>query len=1305
MALTTEEIVLKLIFELEKGGISVAASELENLVNKTKSGDTVVKSFSNGLTDLRSESQRAAQALKDQATMTANIQKIADKYNAELLQQVKVQQKATEEQKKNEVATMRQAVANQRLERYEDNTRNAVIRTTLAYSGLNAALGGVPSQMMQITNQMENMQFAALRMRKVGPDFNLFTASVGEATKAVTGFGVAGLAIGTAIASWKMGRAIAENKAFWTGLNDVIQLIPGLSGITVPFKNLDDLLIKISQSDTWKWIMPLTALMAKLEEWNGVTEEQNRLLEEQNQKLKNQLWTKYHIAVTTAGLSIQETTNMLTLAMATIRSLDSVFENSMANIAANAKKMGEEMRLAFLPNKEQAKESLDRQSAYNQELIKLSQKSMLQQLKATHVVSAEEVKAAAEEKQRVKARMAFLEQAIIKEQELRKNLAIANEKEGQSSRESAKKTADAQSEAYQKAVAAYDAYIADIETKSALAVNSLATVTEAADKLATKNQLGEYGLALNLPDMASVEKEISVFQDTVVGAAKVLDNDFAQAMSHVTESGNKFANVTINVNEIIAETTEEVKKGNTVWEKFYEDLKQLTPEQMLLNSLMEGMKDAVEKASKKAMPSLEAALRRQLALLLLICPGLAIYVEDMLKLARAADAASIDMKDWESVLNIASDYLGDDAADAIATYSENVVDLTKVIGLNADGTVKWQAKFGAAMVSAGDALIRFGAQCEGVFGAVLIGVGTFMSTFVKSIEAGFGKMTSLAIGASMAIGAAFSKLFGGTKEGQLGGQIGGAVGAIAGSFFGPIGAAIGGALGQAVGAFIGSLFAHDWKKDVDRYIGELGLHISDELTKQIAELGEKVHDSGLAVILSIRDIANEVKITAESFQSFYKLAHDIFSYLERGQIDAAKAAELLGSVWNDLLTAGTDQFGLWNDEIKDLINLTERFGVEVQEIADAIESQLTAGIAGFAGILKEGAERATTFHDKMIEALRADILKDSILSGKNKDEMLETLDEMIERGASLTEIFEEFRDSVGDRLWRKFQQGMKVTRKEFEHYQNSLLMWFNTLIAQGYTTAQALEMIGPQIQELQTMAQQFGFTLTGAFNQLSNTNTYLQEWGTTINGVMAQLTTMSNLQALTQKSFNTILKDARKLFRDVMEDGRISKKEWAAIGPLLALIVQLQQQYGFEVDKTTQALINQARKQNLLPKETTITTNVQYGEIGGKNMRITGTIWAQRIVTGSATTGRPSTQHLHRPLLFTSPTLVQVHPGETILPSEDNATGTNIPTARRGGRSSAGARQPLVIQIGRRRFAEVMLEVMSDGTFKALRTA
>lgn len=365
----------------------------------------------------------------------------------------------------------------------------------------------------------------------------------------------------------------------------------------------------------------------------------------------------------------------------------------------------------------------------------------------------------------------------------------------------------------------------------------------------------------------------------------------------------------------------------------------------------------------------------------------------------------------------------------------------------------------------------------------------FLSGFSYAIEQGANKLQASLFG----IGGAFQSL-----AQNIGGSVGeilNAVGTLAQAFAegGIVGAIVAGA--TILANKLIELFKHDWKADTKNIIE--GIHgitgVSKELQEQIAKLAEEIGDADTAFILSLNDIIDEVGITAETMQGL----HDVFSFLERGQITAAQAADILNEAWDELAEASTDSFGLINDKMKELIALSQQFGLEIPAITEFLNQQAEAlagtfdslisgisdkaGAQGIADILKQtfqalgGGPEALAQLSGAIDAIKAKLKEMGLTMA---DVGLGFLNQLNQIGKKFPEFAQSI-SAVNTELVSLSNMGL-LTANSFKTLQDQAIAAFNKINKDGKVSKAELASMMPTLQLLAKLALQYGYALDPA---------------------------------------------------------------------------------------------------------------------------------------------------------------------------------------------------------------------------------
>jgi hypothetical protein len=219
--------------------------------------------------------------------------------------------------------------------------------------------------------------------------------------------------------------------------------------------------------------------------------------------------------------------------------------------------------------------------------------------------------------------------------------------------------------------------------------------------------------------------------------------------------------------------------------------------------------------------------------------------------------------------------------------------------------------------------------------------------------------------------------FGGPQEGILGtvqqfaSMIPG-IGTMISGIIGGIGVAF-----NALKSLFGGLSEEEKvAKDVTR---DLGVSISEELAKKIADSSKEMGDRFTAVTMHLGDIMRETDITAKNFDTFASRARDVFSLLETGMMDATMATSTLNDVFPQLAEEA-DKLGItFNKNMIDMIQLSRQFGLEVESIKQYVEEKLGIAVQGLTTATQNLGEIGQAEFDRLARAAAATILIASMI--------------------------------------------------------------------------------------------------------------------------------------------------------------------------------------------------------------------------------------------------------------------------------------------------------------------------------------
>jgi TP901 family phage tail tape measure protein len=401
-----------------------------------------------------------------------------------------------------------------------------------------------------------------------------------------------------------------------------------------------------------------------------------------------------------------------------------------------------------------------------------------------------------------------------------------------------------------------------------------------------------------------------------------------------------------------------------------------------------------------------------------------------------------------------------------------------------------------------------------------------LANTVGAMGGRWGNLLGTITGGIAGIGSAVDRI-------NLGADRGGGLGGILGGFFGGGGGGLSGILKNlnagmqiasvafGVGKALHGLFTSSPVERAAEDAGKaLGVTVSDALAEQIAEDAERLGDGVAAALVNLPDAIEEAGGVAEfGFDQAVSSARDLFSQIETGKLSVREAGEAFDEVFGMLLPEALDDAtGLASASFLELIELNERFGTESAAVADFVKGQLQNTLGG----------------------LKA-FLDNAIVS--------------TEAGAA----------------------GLS----------GAIVAAFDELLAQGVPAAEAVERIGPLVDQLRQQLIDAGLEGSAAFAALeAQVAVYSHEiQGPAIEAVLGlgrAMVGLHNMGLLNQETFAGLAAEAGATFAALQEQGLATPEALGAMQPTLQQIWQLQRDFGYEVDESTQALLDEAEAAGLV---------------------------------------------------------------------------------------------------------------------------
>lgn len=287
--------------------------------------------------------------------------------------------------------------------------------------------------------------------------------------------------------------------------------------------------------------------------------------------------------------------------------------------------------------------------------------------------------------------------------------------------------------------------------------------------------------------------------------------------------------------------------------------------------------------------------------------------------------------------------------------------------------------------------------------------------------------------------------------------------------------------------------------------------VSEDWTKELEELAKELggaDSAGRAFNEMLDDIIRDTQITEDNFSSFVVKIREVVSTFEQGSASAAETAANFGAAFQALIESTEGAAMLGGEEITGLILLAEEFGLEVKEISEFINQTIDAGFEEYKKF-KEAIDSSDVEDEirKLTQSMQ-DMKAGSDEMRKAQEELTALQDKLKETtdiqnifGNTTIGVFEDmlaFENRVAENQqlvtavesWGqsmiKFTDVNRITQDQFDGFAESAVNGFNQLIAQGFTSTEALKIMGPQLQRLAFLESEFGHQVDEATRGLIN---------------------------------------------------------------------------------------------------------------------------------------------------------------------------------------------------------------------------
>ncbi len=391
----------------------------------------------------------------------------------------------------------------------------------------------------------------------------------------------------------------------------------------------------------------------------------------------------------------------------------------------------------------------------------------------------------------------------------------------------------------------------------------------------------------------------------------------------------------------------------------------------------------------------------------------------------------------------------------------------------------------------------------------------------------------------------------------LGTSIGGSVGEALGT---AIGGRLGGAIGKTLGSALGGLIGKAFKTDGERAVAEVGREWGVTISEQMGEAIEETmktkfegmkNNRWAAEVFNLGEIIQDIGgVTQENVAALEGQLRQAFNFLHDGIFNVADVQKVLDDSFGQLTEFYTSRNAFISSSLLEVIKLDKELGISSKGVADFVEAQAGRAVAGFNKIAQNFLFLVTGFQT----------------GSEDMKDLLKGIDEAIaDASKSGQKAFApEFIDSLKGKLGElgPVIQGV-----------------FGALINGGASVVEAIQQMGPGLEQIQKILTATGVAANGFVGQILGWQGIIdknKELFEVLSGVDDALQGLHNSGSLTQESFLGLSKIVTDAFQALQSQGVKATDALALMAPQLQELWELQHDFGYVVDEATQKLLDQA---------------------------------------------------------------------------------------------------------------------------------
>lgn len=467
-------------------------------------------------------------------------------------------------------------------------------------------------------------------------------------------------------------------------------------------------------------------------------------------------------------------------------------------------------------------------------------------------------------------------------------------------------------------------------------------------------------------------------------------------------------------------------------------------------------------------------------------------------------------------------------------------------------------------------------------------IGTQLANGIKKALA--SQLTSsqqTAVGVGAAVPTAVAGATGGGKEAAAVSQAATTAGPLVSALAGGGALATGVAtLGIGFGVWAGiELVKYLKGAEARRIVSDIGqnwgIQISEAMGKELAKqikATEKTISGGTkdqrrqwAELLNIGNLEQAAGgLTTGNLAKFERQAVGLFEVIQRGGETGKEALSVLNDQVSQFGAAAEKTGGLWDPVLQAMIQRSKDLGLNLAAIGQLVDAQASKLGAGLAS-LTTGAFSGT---DKRVAALTKDLTPEQAAALPHPEQSKKLLKDLDGSDANRYQMA-----IVG------FKQASVGAQDSLDRLSRIALASFNSIVAGGKSAFEAIEAIGPSIDQLIAEHDKLGLSGSAAYDQLARLRTLTAgnaDLVASVSGLNDVMTALSNLGGLDADTFKDLQTQGLQAFQQLTDAGFTQDEALTAMKPLLENIIKLHNDRGLAIDDETQKLVDQGKAKGIL---------------------------------------------------------------------------------------------------------------------------